>query len=114
MCSSDLLNYYFDIKKEFVVSRNNFIPKPNVDSIVVSLTKKENNTTVLDEELFFQLVRNSFRFKRKTLKNNLKGYNLELIEQVLKKKGFDLSVRSEQLPLEVFIEIANHLSKEES
>lgn len=108
------LNYYFDIKKEFLVSRNNFIPKPNVDSVVVSLTKKENNTTVLDEELFFQLVRNSFRFKRKTLKNNLKGYNLELIEQVLKKKGFDLTVRSEQLPLEVFIEIANHLSKEES
>ena len=34
------LNYYFDIKKEFVVSRNLFTPKPNVDSVVVTLTMK--------------------------------------------------------------------------
>ena len=30
------LNYYFDIKKEFIVSRNCFTPKPNVDSMVIS------------------------------------------------------------------------------
>ena len=34
------LNYYFDVKKEFVVSRNCFVPKPNVDSVIVSLKIK--------------------------------------------------------------------------
>ncbi len=105
------LNYYFDIKKEFLVSRNNFVPKPNVDSIVISLTKKKDQYQIENEELFLQLVRDSFRFKRKTLKNNLKGYNLEKVEQILKQNGLDLSVRSEQLSLEIFIKIANYLSK---
>ena len=37
------LNYYFNVKKIMDISRNIFIPKPNVDSIVVEFTKKENN-----------------------------------------------------------------------
>ena len=36
------LNYYFDLKKEFIVSRNSFTPKPRVDSMVISLIKKDN------------------------------------------------------------------------
>ena len=41
-----ILNYYFDIKKEFIVSRNQFYPRPNVDSVVVSF-QKENKERVL-------------------------------------------------------------------
>lgn len=103
------LNYYFDIKKEFVVSRNCFIPKPNVDSIVISLTRKKELLNVQNLELFFKLVRDSFRFKRKTLKNNLKTYDLAKIEQVLKEYQFDLNVRAEELPLKVFVDISNNL-----
>ena len=104
------LNYYFDIKKLFYVSRNSFMPRPNVDSVVVSLSKKKDKIVVKDEELFFNLVRDSFRFKRKNLRNNLKGYDLEVINNVLLKYGFDLNVRAEQLSLEVFCDIANNLS----
>ena len=103
------LNYYYDIKKLFVVSRNNFYPIPNVDSAVVQLSKKENIQLVKNEDLFFSLVRDSFKYKRKTLKNNLKGYNLDKIEVVLNRYSMDLSIRAEQLPLDVFIEIANNL-----
>lgn len=103
------LNYYFDIKKEFLVSRNCFIPKPNVDSIVISLNKKKEMLSVNNQELFFKLVRDSFRFKRKTLRNNLKGYDLKKVEDVLKEYKFDLSVRAEDLPLEVFVKISNNL-----
>ena len=103
------LNYYFDIKKEFLVSRNCFIPKPNVDSIVISLTKKKQLLDVKNYELFFKLVRDSFHFKRKTLRNNLKGYDLAKIEQVLNNYKLDLTVRAEELPLEVFVEISNNL-----
>lgn len=103
------LNYYFDVKKILDVSKNVFIPKPNVDSIVVEFSKKENLYELKDKKVFFKLVRDSFTQKRKTLRNNLKGYNLEKIEEVLNKYNFDLSVRAEQLPIEVFVDIANSL-----
>ena len=105
---SIFLNYHFNIKKILDVSRNVFIPKPNVDSIVLEFTKKEK-PFVKDEELFFKLIKDSFKQKRKTLKNNLKNYDLDKIEKVLKKYNMDLSVRAEALPIEIFVEIANSL-----
>lgn len=104
------LNYYFNIKKLFDVSRNCFVPRPNVDSSVVSFVSKDNKLYLNNQELFFNIVRDSFRFKRKTLKNNLNNYDLEKIRKVLLKYGYDLSVRAEDLSLEVFCDIANELS----
>ncbi len=104
------LNYYFDIKKEFLVSRKCFIPKPNVDSVVVSFTPKKKKREVTNEELFFKLVKDSFKYKRKNIKNNLENYDLEKIEKVLKKYNYDLNVRAEMLSLEVFLDISNELS----
>ncbi len=103
------LNYYFDLKKEFLVSRNCFVPKPNVDSVVISLNKKTEQLSLNNKELFFQLVKDSFRFKRKTLRNNLKGYCLEKIEEILNEYHLDLSVRAEDLSLEIFVRISNNL-----
>lgn len=105
------LNYYFDLKKEFLVSKNCFVPKPNIDSMIISLTRKKELLPLKDSTLFFNLIRDSFRFKRKTLRNNLKGYDLKEIEQTLKNYNFDLSVRAEELPLEVFVDISNNLVK---
>ena len=107
---SIFLNYYYTVEKLLDVSKNVFIPKPNVDSIVVAFTKKENKVKVDNEQIFFKLVRDSFKQKRKTLKNNLKGYNLEKIEEVLKRHNLDLTVRAEALPIEIFAEIANNLN----
>lgn len=103
------LNYYFDVKKILDVSKNVFIPKPNVDSIVVEFTKKENKYELKNSKLFFKLVKDSFNQKRKTLRNNLRDYNLEKIEGVLKKYNLDLSVRAEALPIDIFIDISNNL-----
>lgn len=109
---SIFLNYYFDIKKILDVSRNVFMPKPNVDSIVVEFCKKKSKIDVLDEKIFFKLVRDSFKQKRKTIKNNLKDYNLEKIEEVLLKNNLSLSSRAEQINIDVFAEIANKITKE--
>jgi len=103
------LNYYFEISKLMNVSRNSFIPAPNVDSVVIEMKKRKNTYNVKNEELFFKLVRDSFKFKRKNLKNNLKDYNLEKIEEVLKKDNKDLTVRAESLTIENFVEISNCL-----
>lgn len=104
-----LLNYYYDIKREFKVNRKMFTPEPKVDSEVVSLTKRKNRIPLNNEKLFFQLIRDSFQYKRKNIRNNLKQYDLSKIEEVLVKFGFHLTNRAEQLPVEVFIEICNHL-----
>ena len=104
------LNYYFNVKKLMDISRNIFIPKPNVDSIVVEFTRKENNYNLKNEEIFFKLIRDSFTQKRKTIRNNLKNYDLNKIEEVLKKHNQDLSTRAEQITIETFVEIANNLT----
>ena len=46
------------------VSRNSFVPKPNVDSAIIEL-KANKKYDVKDEELFFRLVKDSFKYKRK-------------------------------------------------
>lgn len=105
-----LLNYFYNIKKEFLVSRKQFVPEPNVDSVIISFEEKKDKLALNDFNLFEKVVRDSFQYKRKNLRNNLKGYDLIKVEDVLKKYNFDLTVRAEALPVEVFVEIANVLS----
>ena len=102
-----LLNYYFNVKKEFNVSRKQFIPEPNVDSVIVSFTEKKDKLGLKDFNKFQKVVYDSFQFKRKNIRNNLKQYDLDIITTVLNKYGYDLNVRAEQLDLEVFVDIAN-------
>ena len=103
-----LLDYYYNVEKILDVSKNVFLPKPNVDSIVVSFTKKQQKA-LKNQEIFFKLIKDAFKQKRKTLKNNLKGYDLEKISKILDKYGMDLSIRAENIPTEIFVEIANNL-----
>lgn len=106
-----LLNYFFNVKKEFFVSRKEFVPEPNVDSVVVSFTEKEEKLPLKNYSFFEQLLHDSFQFKRKNIRNNLKKYDLRVIEDVLKKYQFDLNARAEMLPVDVFVELANALWK---
>ncbi len=106
---SVFLNYYYNIKELFLVSKNCFIPRPNVDSVILSLEKRIDKPQVKDEKVLFRLIKDSFRFKRKNLRNNLKEYNLSKIEEVLRKSNKDLTSRAETLDLEVFIDIANNI-----
>lgn len=106
---SVFLNYFYRVKKEFLVYRKEFVPVPNVDSVIISFESRKELLSLTDEKLFFRIVRDSFQFKRKNIRNNLKKYNLEVVSSVLEKYGYNLSVRAEQLPLEIFIELANAL-----
>lgn len=103
------LNYFFDIDNVCNVSKNCFFPKPKVDSAVIKMKKKESNDYIKNFDVFNKLVKDSFRFKRKTIKNNLVGYDLDIISNILTKYGFDINTRSENIPYNVFVEIANEL-----
>ncbi len=105
-----LLQYYFNVKKEFLVDKNQFVPKPNVDSMVVSFTPKEKKEIVYNEIFFEKFVHDCFKYKRKTLRNNLRKYDLNIVEKVLMKYNYDLNVRAEQLDYFIFVEISNALS----
>ena len=106
-----LLNYYYNVKKEFFVSRKQFVPEPNVDSVIVSFSEKKEKLPLNDFNFFEKLVRDSFQYKRKNLRNNLKNYDLEVVEKVLFDYDLDLTVRAEALPVDIFVEIANALKK---
>ena len=110
---SILFNYNFEITKLMDISRNVFIPKPNVDSIVLCMKKKENKEEIKNIDVFYKLIRDAFQFKRKNLRNNLKNYDLNLIEEKLKQYSFDLNSRAEQINYKIFIEIANRISEKE-
>ncbi|MBQ1495788.1 MAG: ribosomal RNA small subunit methyltransferase A [Bacilli bacterium] len=105
------LNYYFEIRKLMDVSRNSFVPKPNVDSAIIEF-KRVNKYKANNEELFFKIVRDSFKFKRKNLRNNLKGYDLDKINIILNKIGKDLTVRAEALTIDDFIFISNNYEED--
>ena len=103
------LNYYFDLKKEFIVTKNAFYPRPNVDSMIISLSRKKEYLKPHNEELFLKLVRDSFQFKRKTLKNNLREYNWDSIKSYLDENGIKETVRAEELKLSDYIKISDIL-----
>lgn len=105
------LNYYFDVVKLFNVKNTCFSPVPKVDSAVIRFSKKNKVYDVYNEEHFFKLVNDSFKFKRKTLKNNLKSYDWKLIEKVLVSNKYEPTVRAEELPIEMFAKLLNFLVK---
>lgn len=103
------LNYYFDIEYLFTVKNICFEPSPKVDSAVINFKRKKNKLKVKNEEQLFKLIEDSFKLKRKTLKNNLKEYNWYKILEILHKYNLADNIRAEELSLEVFIDIANNL-----
>ena len=97
------MDFYYNVVREFIVPKEKFNPKPKVDSCIVSFNYKDKDD--IDRDKYKQLVRSAFQFKRKNLRNNLKGYNLDEIAKVLEKHGFDLNNRAEDIPFTVFVDI---------
>ncbi len=102
---SVMLQYYCFTEFLFYVGPENFTPTPKVDSAIVRLTPyKEKPFKVNNEIDFTNFVRQSFSQKRKTLRNNLKGWlNDESIEQC----NIDPSIRAERLSVENFVNLCN-------
>ena len=81
-----LVQYYCDTKIVRKVSPGSFIPRPKVDSIVIRLDKlSEKRVEVKDEKLMFEIIRNAFNMRRKTMWNAVKflGMKKEEIESLV-------------------------------
>mgnify|MGYP000977335385 CR=1 FL=1 len=110
------VRYYSEPKMAFTVSKNCFIPKPDVDSAVVRLKKRELDFVQdIPKEFFFQVVRASFGQRRKTLLNALGlqpwlNGGKERLKEILNKLGIKETVRAEELSLETFAALCRELA----
>lgn len=110
------VQYYARPEVMLTVSAGCFMPRPNVDSAVIKLTRHADPpVTVPDEKLLFDIIRASFNQRRKTLVNglgNAAGLNLkkEHVLSALEKMGLPPAIRGEALTLEEFAELAQLLS----
>ena len=92
-----------------------FMPRPNVDSMVIRLTRYgEPPVKVQDEEWLFAVIRASFNQRRKTLANGLAnagniGLSRQQVEEVLDRMGLSRTIRGEALTLERFAELSDRL-----
>ena len=99
------------------VPPNCFMPRPNVGSAVIRLTRfEETPVQVKDEKLLFRLIRASFNQRRKTLQNGLVNsqeldFTKEQVAAAIATLGVSPSVRGETLTLEQFAALSNALSE---
>ena len=98
---------YAQVEYLFEIKRGNFFPVPNVDSAVVALNFYKEISDLADPILFRKIVRGTFNFRRKTLKNSLsrifdKAFVNSLDETTLAK-------RPEQLTVDEFKQLTNQL-----
>ena len=111
------VQYYADPYLAANVPPNCFMPRPNVGSAVIRLTRfEETPVKVTDEALLFRLIRASFNQRRKTLQNGLVNspelhFSKEQVAAAIETLGVSPSIRGEALTLEQFAALCNALSK---
>lgn len=99
------------------VPPNCFIPRPNVGSAVIRLTRhKEMPVQVTDPKLMFRLIRASFNQRRKTLQNGLNNapdvsFTKEQIVAAIESLGVPATIRGEALDLQQFAQLANYFTE---
>jgi 16S rRNA (adenine1518-N6/adenine1519-N6)-dimethyltransferase len=110
---SVLIQYYATVTYGFKVSPGAFTPRPKVDSAVIRLDWKPN---VPDARPFTDFVQLAFGSRRKKLVNNLLGMygplGREKILLRLKKAGVNVDARPEELSVDQFLRVYNHLENE--
>ena len=110
------VQYYADPYIVANVPPNCFMPRPNVGSAVIRLTRhKEPPVKTEDPGLMFRLIRASFNQRRKTLQNGLNNspeipFTKEQIMEAVESLGLGPSIRGEALTLEQFASLSNYFT----
>jgi 16S rRNA (adenine1518-N6/adenine1519-N6)-dimethyltransferase len=105
---SVLTQAFYDAEYLFTVPPSVFNPPPKVESGVLRLTRKENQSLPCDVALFFKVVKTAFQQRRKTIRNSLKTFNLS--DNLREDSIFDK--RPEQLSVQQFIELTTRIEKD--
>lgn len=111
------VQYYAEPEIVANVPPNCFIPRPNVGSAVIRLTRhKEMPVEVKDPALMFKIIRASFNQRRKTLQNGLGNapelpYTKEQIAAAIAEMGLAPTIRGEALSLAQFAQLSDILGE---
>ena len=108
------VQYYTVPEIALYVPPRSFMPPPEVDSVVVNCKVRQTPAVeLIDEKMFFRVVKAAFGQRRKTLNNALKsmGVDKNIIADVLDKAGIEATRRGETLTMEEFGAIANILAQ---
>ena len=111
------VNYYASARIAFVVSSNCFIPKPEVESAVITLDiDKIPKVDLVDRDIFRRTVRASFSQRRKTLLNALSssmGFSISKDEyrRIFSNIGIKDNQRGETLTIYQFAKLSNEICK---
>ena len=111
------VQYYSKPQYIMTVSRNCFIPKPEVDSAVIRLDIYEEDQRPVnpaDPDKMFRIIRAAFNQRRKTLVNALSNSadvaaEKEAVLEALRKMDLSETVRGEALTLDQFARLADLL-----
>lgn len=105
------VNYYANAEIVGNVSKEAFIPNPEVESSIVKLKIRENKLVeVKNEDMFFEIIRANFNQRRKTLINSLSTVvDKERLKEILRDLNINENVRGETLTLKQYAQIANKL-----
>jgi 16S rRNA (adenine1518-N6/adenine1519-N6)-dimethyltransferase len=103
---SVLIQAYYDIEYLFTVKPGTFNPPPKVNSGVIRLSRNNVKNLPCDEKLFWRTVKAGFNQRRKTLRNALSG---TIPKDKMDNHTF-FDKRAEQLSVEDFISLTQHLS----
>ena len=107
------IQYQACVKKLFKVPRTVFKPAPNVDSAVIEIKAYDKiEHKPRNPEFFFDVVRNSFGQRRKTLINNLMnrfGPEKEKFVKILADMNLKETVRSEELSVDEFVTLSDKI-----
>ncbi|MBO6158895.1 MAG: ribosomal RNA small subunit methyltransferase A [Firmicutes bacterium] len=124
------VQYYAEPYIAAHVPPNCFMPRPNVGSAVIRLTRRSAPPVeVCDAHFMFKLIRAAFGQRRKTLVNSLAGspelgsqvrlsngrlipLTKEVIQQALEKENLSPTIRGEALFLQDFAKLANNLTEQ--
>ncbi|MGL5271198.1 MAG: 16S rRNA (adenine(1518)-N(6)/adenine(1519)-N(6))-dimethyltransferase RsmA [Selenomonadaceae bacterium] len=107
------VQYYTRPKIALDVPPKSFLPAPEVDSVVICCEVRDTPPVdVLEEKMFFRVVKAAFGQRRKTLNNALKSMGLEkeAVKTILEQSAIDGVRRGETLSLEEFAKIANAIT----
>ncbi|MBC6459092.1 16S rRNA (adenine(1518)-N(6)/adenine(1519)-N(6))-dimethyltransferase RsmA [Actinomadura sp. HBU206391] len=102
--------WYAEARRAGPVGRAVFWPMPNVDSGLVSFTRREPPVAAVSREAVFAAVNAAFAQRRKTLRAALAGWAGSPVaaEQALRAAGVDPTARGEALDVNAFARIAEH------
>lgn len=82
---SVMVSTFAEVKRLFNISKNSFYPPPKVDATVLKLVPREPQFELKYPEIFSDVVRELFNYRRKTIRNGLRN-------------GFDVDVKTDEIP----------------